>query len=344
MLKVAFLTPSLHVGGAERWIVSLARNFRRCKPVGCFLFGNFFHPKMMAECRRTMPVLLPGEEVRADVFISWGLARLPEVARHVQVPVVDVSHSDGRWSSQTTMVRRSCLGASHLAAVSQAAATAFPKILQDRVTVIPNGVEPERVKPRRGRSKQRADWGIPPDRKVALFLGRFAEVKGPERLLAAAEHLPRQWVIGFVGHGSMEQALKRAADRTAPGRVFFTPPVEHVGDPLAAADVLVMPSRSEGMPLSMIEAWLAGVPVVTTSYPFSEDVVSRHGEVCVISRSAPQALAANIMSIGERLPVMTQRARDVAGEFFTAQRMAQSWERYLQAVTTTTGAGAHQNS
>ncbi len=396
-LRVAFLTPSLHIGGAERWILSLARNFERARPAGVVLCAPHYHPDVLEQAARLMPVYVvrklgdPGETRRllqracadADVLITWGVPRLEVVTRNLvgrfcksstekqlavgrfckssnqsttggrftkssYIPVVDVSHSDGAWEQQTRMVRRAAAGADFHVAVSRCALDAFPADVRERATVIYNGVEVDRVTPRRGASQQRRAWGVGESDKVALFLGRYDDVKGPMRLLNAAEHLPDEWKIAFHGHGPLEKELRRRSrtresseagsltTSAARERTRVLPPVSQVGDVLAAADVFVMPSRYEGMPLALVEAWLAGTPTVTTPLGFVKEAEAMHGPLCEVvpqNPTGPQLADGIVRSLrNPHSAIRTQTARRVAWENYTAAAMAQRWEEYLDAT------------
>jgi len=339
-MRVAFLTPSLGLGGAERWIVTLAREFKRrghVDPVACFLTHPNFERSMIAEARSLMPVRFLGEPIQADALIAWGCSDLAEITDGVDVPVIDVSHSSSEWGEYATMLRKSCVGASHLAAVSRAAAAAFPGIVRDKVTVLPNGVDPARVGPIRGRAWMRDQLRMADHEKAAVFLGRLADEKGPERFLAAVPELPEDWIGVFVGTGPMESSLKAEAARRATGRVVFCSPVSEIGDILAAADCLVMPSRYEGHPLSLNEAWLAGVPAVTTDFDFIRHVNDTHGDMAITvpMDHRPAQLAAAILRADMQRQYdtgPTVRAKRVAEEHYTADAMAGRWESFLEEI------------
>ena len=347
-LRVGFLTPSLHVGGAERWILSLARNFQSVRPAGVVVCSPHTHPAMLEEAARLMPVFLArkvgdARETRrlleracitADVLVTWGVARLAKVTRKLSgrncipsyIPVIDVSHSDGAWEQQAKMVRRAASGADFHVAVSRCALGAFPEDVRKHATVIYNGAEVDRVAPRRLRI---ADFGLR-NEKTALFLGRFEEVKGFDRLFEAAKFLSPNWKIIAHGHGRLENSI-----RNPESAIRIAKPLDHVGDALASADVLVMPSRHEGMPLAMVEAWLAGTPVVATPFGFVQEATELHGPLCEVVPQNPSGkqLAAGIVSASEGRYVA--KARDVAWRHYTAAAMAQRWEEYLYAVVNT---------
>ena len=354
MLKIAFLTPSLHVGGAEQFIATLARSFQHARPVGVVLSSNFYEPRMVSEVDRTCPVIRPDgpalshlrdtlHEVaqQCDVIISWGIADLPKVAQGLPCAVVEVSHGSGEWEEQTALVEQSWRGAHFLAAVSRTALTAFPEECRGTAKVIYSGASLDRCAPHFGRQWQRNQWGVDDGDRVALFLGRFAEVKGPERLIRAMPHLPDEWHAAFYGHGPDADKLVSLAKTTAPGRCHFRPQEDHVGDLLAGADCLVMPSDCEGMPMAMVEAWHAGLPVVTTRYGWVDEmenfaISNGRGAPFVVAAStdgqdiAKAAIAAvdDFDALGHDSPP-ADFGKAIATEFFTASMMAARWETFL---------------
>jgi glycosyltransferase involved in cell wall biosynthesis len=79
--------------------------------------------------------------------------------------------------------------------------------------------------------------------------------------------------LAIVGDGPQRGAVTAAARGLAPGRVDFLGPVVDPALTLAAADVLVLPSRTEGIPAVLIEAGLSGLPVVATDVGGVREVV-----------------------------------------------------------------------
>jgi glycosyltransferase involved in cell wall biosynthesis len=131
----------------------------------------------------------------------------------------------------------------------------------NRIDVITNGVSP----PHRAADRQRlrAQFGLPTDATVLLYLGRIEKNKGIERVWPYLEHDPRSRLV-VVGEGSDEPRLRAAAERLKnPASVRFVGGVaEDVKQRmLVAADVLVLPSDAEGQPIVMVEALAAGTPV-----------------------------------------------------------------------------------
>jgi glycosyltransferase involved in cell wall biosynthesis len=136
----------------------------------------------------------------------------------------------------------------------------------EKLVVIPNGIEVERWS-----SAAAADLralGVPPGRRVFAFVGRLDKQKGLDRFFA---ELPRvfqqlhQHDFLVVGDGKLRSALENlAAQFGVADRVHFAGWQQNIPGVLAASDLLVLPSRWEGMPNVVLEAMAAGRPLVTT--------------------------------------------------------------------------------
>ena len=109
-----------------------------------------------------------------------------------------------------------------------------------------------------GEASVRSRFGFSQDETLVLWLGRFTQVKRPDKVIEIARLLPR---IRFVMAGGGELLDKVKA--SAPGNVSFVG-FQDKNEMWSIADIALSTSDSEGMPLSLIEAQMAGVPVVST--------------------------------------------------------------------------------
>lgn len=131
------------------------------------------------------------------------------------------------------------------------------------VAFIENGIDlslfPERTAA--SREQARALLSLAADATVLLYVGRFVAKKGLEHIRGAAASRPEwQWLL--VGrNGDVDASAWQL------GNVQCRPPVEraHVAMLLAAADLLVLPSHGEGLPVVIQEALASGLPVLTTN-------------------------------------------------------------------------------
>ena len=140
-------------------------------------------------------------------------------------------------------------------------------ISRDAVSVR-NGRDPAVFHPDpAARSRVRAELGVPEDRVVVAAVSRLVRHKGYPELAAAMRDVPdaELWVAGErleSDRGDDMRALLRDAGLGARLRLLgYRTDVAAV---LAAADIFVLPSHFEGLPMSVIEAMLTGLPVVAT--------------------------------------------------------------------------------
>ena len=135
---------------------------------------------------------------------------------------------------------------------------------------IGNGRDPAHFRPNPdARNRVRAALGTPPDRVVVVVVSRLVRHKGHPELLSAMDSVDAElWVVGErlpSDHGvDPEDAFAAAQARLGP-RLRRLGARTDIADLLAAADIFALPSHFEGLPMSVIEAMLCGLPVVSTA-------------------------------------------------------------------------------
>lgn len=135
------------------------------------------------------------------------------------------------------------------------------------VVTIRNGIV-DRTGDPGDRAAVRDEWGVCEDRVLVVMVAIMRPGKGHADVLEAAAMLPAgsPVVIALVGLGpEHERLFTKARDLGVLGeRVIFPGYREDVGRIMAAADVVVQPSRADALPTSLIRALAAGVPIVAT--------------------------------------------------------------------------------
>lgn len=161
-------------------------------------------------------------------------------------------------------------------------------VQSDKVTVIPNGINPDDFSESDGK-EFRYRHGIG-DSPLILFLGRLNFIKGPDMLLDAfcrclQDERMEKYHLVFAGpDGGMLNALRHMAESSGvKDRVHFT---GHIGgseksDAYRAADFLVIPSRQEAMSIVVLEAGITGTPVLITDQCGFDDVTAISGGMVV---------------------------------------------------------------
>ena len=150
----------------------------------------------------------------------------------------------------------------------------------ERVETIPNAVDASRMTPRVGRRATRQALGIAPNAGVILSIAALTWEKDPLAHLDITAPLLAEWdnlVHLIAGDGPMRHEVETAVRERAPdGRVRVLGSRDDIPDLMAASDVLLFASRSDGMeglPTIMIEAGLAGLPVAAYDIAGVREVV-----------------------------------------------------------------------
>lgn len=133
-----------------------------------------------------------------------------------------------------------------------------------RIVLIPSSIDPALVQPRRGRAALRSELGLAAEEPVFLVLAALVHRKGIDVLLDALAQLPHPPALLIAGEGEERARLEAQAGRLGLAGVRFLGRREDKGDLLAACDVLVLPSRLEGLGVAALEAMAAGRAVVAT--------------------------------------------------------------------------------
>ena len=175
----------------------------------------------------------------ADVIVSW-LVNPRDYGFQGKLIMVHHGSPVDEWQT------RSCLVGDETVCVSKATADHIRTLTTNPVHYIPNAVDPARIV-----ARNQIDL---PEKKLCVWMHRFAPDKRPELSIEIANHLPDDWHMVLAGGG---MAL------TGSERVTILPPV-HPGDLLTRASCFLSTSKFDGFGLSVAEAIAAGVPVVSS--------------------------------------------------------------------------------
>jgi glycosyltransferase involved in cell wall biosynthesis len=137
-------------------------------------------------------------------------------------------------------------------------------VKQERIRVIPNGIDLSRVIPRGARPFH--------DVPRILMVGRLVPQKGYETALEALAGVSSPWLLDIAGVGWRERDLKELAERLGiASRVRFLGERSDDHALMSEADLFLFPSLWEGMGLALMEAMAAGVPVLASDIPAIRD-------------------------------------------------------------------------
>lgn len=150
----------------------------------------------------------------------------------------------------------------------------------------------------RGRGNFRASIGVPTGVPLIGILARLAEVKRHEIFLKAAALLKMRdpsMHFAVIGGGDREWELRRQAVRLGLGQsVHFTGFRRDLGEVLSDLDVSVLCSRSEGLPVALIESMAASLPVVASEVGGVRELLGNDEAGLLVRSEDPEGLASSV--------------------------------------------------
>jgi glycosyltransferase involved in cell wall biosynthesis len=224
----------------------------------------------------------------------------------------------------------------------------------NRIREVPNGVDASRFRPASPdeRASLRSRLKLPASRPLVLFVGVISPDKQPHVLLDAWLRLQQNPATAstLVLVGATDPALfelggrlieRLSATAQVSGfadRVLFVPPTDQIQDYFRAADIYVMPSLREGLPIALLEAMACGLPCVASRLPGATDVMIEDGVngrlVPVGDVEAFAAAIAGLLAAPQDAAHLGAAARRIVEERYTVERVADMWFDAYQDVLT----------
>ncbi len=281
----------MNVGNMTRAILPLVRRLHEQKPFDV-IDASFFFP---------------------DGPVAQRLSRALGIPYSVKARGADIHYWGARRDTRK-LVLRAAEGASGLLAVSNAMRRSMVKMGMDadKIRIHYTGVDLDRFEiADRAAAKDVLGFEGP----VVLCVGALIPRKGQELLVQALPRLPGVTLL-FVGQGQYRRALeKQAEDLGVDRRIGFLGSVPHDRLPriYAAADVMALPSSSEGLANAWVEALACGTPIVISDVGGARELLDRPEAGQIVDRD-PEAIAAAIGTILYN-PPEREAVRDTALRF-----------------------------
>lgn len=275
-----------------------------------------FGPRLRRRLRELRP-----DAVVSHVSLTSAVVLL--VARLAGVPVRIArmwSEGDGRPDTRLRRLRRSVLRwllrrvATDVVGVTDAALRlAGPRPGDERYRVLYNSVDPRRVEGWE-RAAARSRWQLPTDVPVLAYLGRSSPEKNRPFLVEVHRAVRARWPdarLFVVGPGGADDLVGAHPEIVDDPLVVLAGETDEIASVLAATDVLLLPSKREGLPGVVLEALAAGVPVVATDLPCLREVEPRvHGLALLPLADGPRRWADAVVTQIQLGPVARKEIRD----------------------------------
>lgn len=213
---------------------------------------------------------------------------------------------------------------------------------RDRVDILHNSIDPA-WGPSPGEIQAlRTSLDLAPGVFRILAIGRLSKEKGHSTLIRAAAGVKRRrpdlaFEVWLVGDGPQLASLKELATAEAiSSAIHFVGPVPNAKAFFGVADVMALPSLSEGSPNVVLEAMAARVPVVATRVGGVPEIVRDHESALLVPASNSEAIAAALVELMDdaelRLQLATRAHDHVLAEFMPARYDARLMAVYHKAL------------
>jgi glycosyltransferase involved in cell wall biosynthesis len=313
-------------------------------------------PLFLADCRRLLVALT---ELLNELSIDIVHTHLTQTsllgilaARRVGTPrvcatvhSVVMSSRQGRWNPRGFLLRSAInkvfSQADRIIAVSQEVDRAIrlhTGIPGERILTIPNGVDTDQFHLQADRRTLRDRLGLPADRLVAVTIGRLTHLKGHTYLQGALASIPAEQrpLVLIAGDGPDRNALELRTTAMELNRdIRFLGNRRDIPALLAAADLFVLPSLWEGLPLVLLEAMAAGLPAVVTAVGGNPEVVGNGIAGVLVPPGDAHALAKALSSLLNdplRRERMGQAARQRVERYFSVQKFVEAHEQLYEVL------------
>jgi len=181
-------------------------------------------------------------------------------------------------------------------------------------------------------------FGLDQNFRYISWLGRLVKIKRPDRLLEIAYWLKVNYPdvrILVAGDGPLREEIeKKATQSHLP--IQFLGWVLDIESVLAVSEIMILTSDNEGTPLSLIQAQMAGLPVVATDVGSTSEIVINNETGLIVPTSVElinKAIGA-LLQDQEKARLMGQRARIRALELYSIERLVRDHEKiYLELMS-----------
>ncbi|MBR2508433.1 MAG: glycosyltransferase [Lentisphaeria bacterium] len=309
-MKIVFVLTEIAIGGAERVVLNICTELQKKghETAVCAL-KNLCHEDLMVQAFQRENIHLVS--LNADKKHPWRLLKLGRLVKSLNPDCVSAHLFHPNILSRLLLKKRSfkLINTIHImeirksqkwrfvldkmtfkmadvhTAVSQAAADFQQKMLklpENSFKVIRNGIDIPRKLADDEKKALRQKWGVAGCDIVFGCVGRLNHQKGFDILLGMKELLSRKFAgqkIGlvFIGDGpEKENLLLQAANPPENMKIVFAGYSAQAASECGAFDVFLMPSRFEGLPLSLIEATANNLRIVAQNIPSVAEVVNEY--------------------------------------------------------------------
>jgi glycosyltransferase involved in cell wall biosynthesis len=294
--------------------------------------------------------LVHAHGTRANSNILWASKKL-------KIPVIYTIHGWSFHQDQKPLVKTlRLLGEKYLTSrstlnisVSQSNKESGKELIPSfESVVVNNGINLQKFNPADQFKDIRAELKLPKDKILVLFIARFTLHKQPLTLIKAFAEALKQNVnmhLLMVGDGDQKEEAEQLIEQLQIGEhVTLEKFRQDVPDVLAAADIFVLPSLWEGLPIGLLEAMAMGKAIIASNADGTREIVEHHKNGILVSISSLQKETAEALLKLSEQPQLRKELETNARATITERFNAVSMTRRIESIYTKLVSGTPVNN
>ena len=363
-IPVLFVLPTLGTGGSERVVLNLCLHLgpNYVSIVAAFRDGAL--RKEMTDAGIQVHIL--NRRSGIDLMLIVKLARLIKshqvkivnshhfvslfyafwAARLTRIPIIHTEHS--RWEMEDLTpfwdrwFRFFLKRTEAVSAVSEASYTYIQNVYgveEQRVTLILNGIDDNLFKKAKEETVRRASLGLKAQDIIIGTVGNLRKEKNQElliRALAIIKDRGGSFKALFIGDGPCRSDLEiLAAELKVDDKVIFLGTRRDVPHLYGLFDIYCLTSRFEGLPLTLLEAMAAGVPVIGTDVLGIKEVITDNENGLLVPDNDPEQLSKAILILAGSVTLrntLAEHGRRLVCDRYNLNKFVRNYERLFQGV------------
>ena len=324
-MRILLLAKHLNTGGVTSYLLTLARGLKEkgCDVLMATSGGEREEDFKVMGCRTIQLDIDTKSEFNPRIYVALGVLK-----KMVQTEKIDIIHSHTRVTQIMGEILSSQMKCVHVSTCHgyfkpNVGRTLFPAwgkktiaiskevknhLMNDfhqpekQIELIPSGVDIVQFEPIDASQKEnvREKYRLG-DESIIGIIARLSDVKGIDILIKAMSRIhkidPKVKLL-IVGEGKEERFLKSLVnDLQLKSCIQFLPIVNRTNEILSVLDIFVMPSRQEGLGLSIMEAQASGLPVVASNVGGIPTLIEHDVTGILVVKESPEALADALLDL-----------------------------------------------
>lgn len=310
-LATKYIAEHLLKGGSEVYILTsqdkgLLREERR----GKLFVQRISYPKIkiLGVALFWLKLFFSLRKIRPDIIHCQGLQIAPSALlakKFLGLPYLVYCHGSDvylPWKFKSLISEQVLKNANAVVALTEDMKKKVEELYNRKIFVIPNGIELKNFK-NLSKDIARQKLKLAKEEKFLVFVGTLKQVKGLKYLIEAVKILkgkmPEMRLL-IIGEGGEKENLQEQVEKLKLKQnvIFFGKLAnEKIPEYMIASDIFVLPSLSEGLPVTVLEAMAAGLPIVATQVGGLPEIVKQGQNGFLVEAKEPEILAQKILTL-----------------------------------------------